>query len=311
MKGNYGGDPADSVFPPYDGSRPSETDGLISEPPSRPKMFHTMSLSLLILVPWVMFTLNMVLWTFCIHNLSLLVYTSIALCIGVCALFSAVRGRRPAYFYLMLGMLGFLAIGTGCAVGELNNLTNMTRYWEYEGQRDYTNVDPTESALTHLDAGTIEFAAGTWLDLEHSVGYHSGSFYCVAPVLGSQRYSVANIQYMAAGVDCCGQRGSFTCNDSGDHTVVSGLVYLESDPNVAEFRKAAEQAAAVWGMQVSQDALFLQWVRDPDSAQRGYRRQAILFAIMTSGIALVTFVVIGFSLHFSTGRRTSKPGQRY
>eukprot|EP00971_Amphidinium_carterae_P343899 6483951-Amphidinium_carterae.1 len=71
---------------------------------------------------------------------------------------------------------------------------------------------------------------GTRLDIEHAVGYHAGSYYCVAPVVSSSGAS-HTIEYMAAGIDCCEQRGTFTCDQAADSSVRSGLAYLDSDPS--------------------------------------------------------------------------------
>mmetsp|Transcript_17596 Transcript_17596/g.31785 ORF Transcript_17596/g.31785 Transcript_17596/m.31785 type:complete len:316 (+) Transcript_17596:190-1137(+) len=302
-------------YVPNSGQSFSEADGLMSDPSGRPGMFHTKSIGLLALVPWSIFTLIMMLWTFFIHQAPWVVYIAIAVCLALCFLFAALRSRKPQtsplHFWLVLGVLGFVAVGAACAVGDLNDEENMSKYWNYQGEREYTNVDPSEPALTHLDAGSIHFTNGTRLDTSQAVGYHSGNFYCVAPVLSPSGTS-HTIEYMAAGMDCCEQRGTFTCDDAAESSVRSGLVYLDSDPSVSEFRRAAEQAAAVWNLQISSDSLFLKWVEDPEREQRRYWYSALWFALIAAVVALGAFTVVAFGLHFSTGQtRRGKPVPRY
>merc|ERR1719181_428636 len=97
----------------------------------------------------------------------------------------------------------------------------------FEDNRLYHDVQPTTPAKAHPDAIVLKFTSDTKVDDTKALGMKVseslyGRTFCVAPVLieGQQR-----VEYWAAGVDCCTERGGpghggFTC-DEADQVGVS------------------------------------------------------------------------------------------
>merc|ERR1719498_932337 len=119
--------------------------------------------------------------------------------------------------------------------------------------------------------------------------------YCVAPIIDATSLSQRKGEYFAAGKDCCDDRGGFTCNDYNDAKAHSGLVYLKFDDSEAlqNYRLAAHELAAAHGMTVSEDALFVKWVRDPDAAASAYQDAGVSFFVGSCLVYAVLCVVAG------------------
>lgn len=250
---------------------------------------------MLIIPPFTMFVVVNTMFTFVYSQNQLIVWVTVGGCAGMGFLMLLLPNKRPEgpLFYLQLGLLCVIAVGVGSIVGYFNWHRNMSHYDAYDGQRIYHNVIPSESALAHLDAGKIYFTADAKPDLTKAVGYKGGSRYCVAPIVDSRAHTQKSGEFFAAGVDCCQARGGFTCGASGDYKAHSGLVYLDDDL-VAKFRKAAEQTASAFGTVVSKDAIFVDWVKDPNKAGNVLLNSGITFFVMTIVVYLTLSIIAGF-----------------
>lgn len=211
----------------------------------RPQNFHSMSLGILIGLPVLLFN--------CISLCIALLFqalpgfcgglTACGLALSLLFLLAPQKGDRPRYWF-NLGFLCLIAVVAANLIGLLNFQRHFALFWAYEGQRDYTNVQPAELALTHLDAGKLYFSQETHVDTRAAVGITDGrSRFCVAPIVGDKRPEV--VEYWAAGMDCCDNTGLFTCDEVGAKEARAGLVYLDYGPfqdQLALFRKAAREA---------------------------------------------------------------------
>jgi len=316
--GGFPGGPAGDNFggygsASYGGGAPGMSYGGAGRdfPQKRPPYFHTTSLCLLIFLPTGVFLAISLFLATLLHQARAACLMLITICLGMSFLLMAVRNNRggPNYWF-NLGFLCFVATFTASTAGIWNFDRNLGVYWAYEGQRDYSNVLPNEPALNHLDAGRIRFSSDAKLDFVNSVGYKDGNTFCVVPIVGPS--PAAPVQFWAAGVDCCGRSGNFTCGDAGKGEVHSGLVYLEpaykrfrKDP-VDQFRLAVREAATLHGLASSPDALFIQWVADPDTAQRGHWKAGVGFLVSSSFVYLAVSVVVGVTLHFGRGPSASR-----
>jgi len=262
--------------------------------PPRPQYFHLMSLGLLISVPLGIFTVLTVLFAFAFHRASSVVWVIVGLSFGLSLVFMAVRPTRegPRYWF-NLGFLCLVATSVAVACGNVNWKRNFSRYWAYDGQRTYTNVLPNEAALSHLDAGKILFSEDAHIDLASAVGFKDEKLFCVAPIVGQTTES--EVEYWAAGIGCCGKAGTFDCDDAKMREAHGGLVHLEHTSN---FVKAAKQAQALNGLVSSEDALFVQWVENPDQAQKVYWHRGVTFAVGGIIIYVVFALLCGCMLHF-------------
>lgn len=269
----------------------------------KPSNFHTQSLAWLVMTPFLTFFTIMACFTFLYYDSSTVCWMWVLSCAGMACCLCAIPSRRPEgpSFYLQLGGLCLIAIGVGTALGYYNWDRHMSFAAAYGGQRSYSNVLPTEPALSHLDAGKIVFSSDSKLKKTTSVGYRDGdSTYCVAAVIDSTAQSASTAHYFAAGVDCCDAKGSFTCDEADNKKAHSGLVYLKfgNSDLLSKFRKAAQALAAAQGVIVAKDALFVKWVRDVDKAGNSYQNSGISFFLGTSLVYLVLSTAAGFTLHF-------------
>jgi len=197
----------------------------------------------------------------------------------------------------------------------MNYERGMSKYYAYEGQREYVNVVPNELALSHLDAGKITFSSDAHLDFQHSATFRDGDIYCIVPIVGNA--AVTQIQYWAAGTNCCEHNRNFTCDDAANSKAREGLVYLDvgvfaNDADVVGFRKAVKEATAAFGLKSSNDALFVRWVVNSDEAQRGYWNSSVGFIVGSTLIYLVISLVIGATIHFgSRPPKNKQPPKNY
>lgn len=273
--------------------------------------FNLMKLIELIIPPFMMFLIVEGMFTFVYSENHLIVWVTVAICAGMAFFMVCLPNKRPEgpMFHMQVGLLCLIATGAGAIAGFYNWDRNMSRYDGLEGQRTYHNVLPAEPALAHLDAGKIYFSSDSKPNLANAVGYKDGSMYCVAPVVDSQSGTKNKGEFFAAGVDCCKATGpsssSFNCGAARDPQAHGGLVYLDNHL-VAKFRKAAERAAAAHGTAVSKDALFVEWVREPNKAANALQNTGITFFLSTSAVYLSMSILAGFFAHNTTRRRIGK-----
>lgn len=307
--------------------------------------FHAQSLAVLVMSPLLTYVTILALFTFAYGDSRTICWLWTVVCGGMALLMLALPNKRPEgpMFYMQLGILCLVSTIIATVFGFYNWDRHMSWDAAYTGQRFYTNVQPTEPALSHLDAGKIVFSGDSRLNMDRVTGYKSqdGSTYCIVPVIDATPESKRKAEYFAAGVDCCKVNGgtgttafsggirplppagpdrrstgfsstansSFTCDEYDNPKAHSGLVYLKlfEGDLLTEFRKAAQMLAADSGIRnyVSQDAIFVKWVEEPDRAANGYQNAGISFFLGTSLVYLVLCIVSGFMLHF--GRRLLSP----
>lgn len=165
-----------------------------------------------------------------------------------------------------------------CAIAIcLSSVTGLLAYGGYISQycacsdsHIYTNILPSEAAAGYADAGKLVFSDEAIVDVRHALGYKSGGLsYCVAPIRDDSMSS--SVQFWAAGVDCCGARGSFTCDDTWDARARSALVIRSKDWH-PEYALAVKQAETAFGVSSSQNPTFVRWVLDPETVELNFWR---------------------------------------
>mmetsp|Transcript_76687 Transcript_76687/g.222650 ORF Transcript_76687/g.222650 Transcript_76687/m.222650 type:complete len:326 (-) Transcript_76687:80-1057(-) len=292
----------------YSGGYGGKGDAIL--PPSRPTYFHTVSLGLLVMMPAVMFSLVSLSYGLLFHSMPGICWVLTGLCLAISFLFMLARPVRdgPRYWF-NLGCLCFLATAAANIAGFWNMRRHFNTYWAYEGQRSYTNVSPRELALAHLDAGKILFVNEAHVQQTGAVGImDEGRRYCVAPIVAGEQ--PAEVQFWAAGVDCCGADGAkFECGEVGNRFAHSGLVYLDYGrrrDQLDMFRKAAAEAGASHGTVPAKDALFVSWVEDLDVAQQTFWSDGVRFLVVSSLLYFGASVVLGTLLHFGRRARGAK-----
>merc|ERR1719310_2089391 len=91
-------------------------------------------------------------------------------------------GQRSWWAFIFMTSLGAVVIGSVCG---LINYTMFTRkYYNYISLRKVVDVDPAQwQGQQVLDAGEIDFRAGTRIDRSLNMMYHKGKTWCVAPIV--------------------------------------------------------------------------------------------------------------------------------
>mmetsp|Transcript_94946 Transcript_94946/g.245203 ORF Transcript_94946/g.245203 Transcript_94946/m.245203 type:complete len:309 (+) Transcript_94946:114-1040(+) len=198
-------------------------------------------------------------------------------------------------------LAGLLLSGTvGAAVFE----RCVAPYRFLHDSNSYVNVLPSEAAEGFGDAGKLLFAEGARVDVERAVGYKDGTVHCVAPI--ADDVASDRVQFWAVGHDCCGQRGSFSCDDAWNPKARGGIV-IDLGDGVSrwdtDFGRAVRQAEAAFNLQSAEQVLFLRWVVDPETVELDYWRVAratvlvscAVFALLTGvGLGLITTVMKDF-----------------
>jgi len=212
------------------------------------------------------------------------------------------RGTMSYIFFLC-----FLSIVTGSVSGYYNYVHIILPFWGYYEHRRYTNVMPDELASAHIDASAIVFAEGTRPDVTRPVGYVAGQHtYCVAPItMRGVELSTSDIQYWAAGKDCCRQRSDFRCGDAANRHAHAGIVKqmtphfidVERWRDLDYYREAVAMASASYGITSAETVIFLNWVSDIEHGLGDIFAYSWLFWIESMIAYLIISIIIGLGLH--------------
>merc|ERR1719343_233126 len=151
--------------------------------------------------------------------------------------------QGPIYFYL--GVFSLVATIFGCCAGKMVSDDYMAQYWSPSMRPSYAEVSPMSPAASMQDAGLIQFSDNARVDIRRSIGVldeDDGLTYCVAPVLSAEE--PLQVEFWASGVNCCGHRASFYCDDAQLASARSGVTVPVASSRRAERRAAKFQRAA-------------------------------------------------------------------
>jgi len=277
------------------GKRPTKTTAAKSSG-------STAGLLLMVMLPWMMFSVIMVLFTFCYHHFSIIVWLLVIICTMMAVMFFVISPRnKKGPMYMYLGFLCTLAIMLGIILGLYNHYEFMMTYWSYNEYRVYTDVLPSEPAAAHADAGTMVFTEDSRVDTTKALGYKAGKVFCVAPILDDTQST--RVEYWAAGIDCCSQRADFNCDDAWNPKAKSGVVVIDNGSPVTSnfdmYMKAVHQAEAAYGVVAAKKPIFVRWVADPVKVETEYWTWGIGFLVCCSAIYLLVSIVLGALLHMA------------
>eukprot|EP00928_Gymnodinium_smaydae_P008461 TRINITY_DN13083_c0_g3_i1.p1 TRINITY_DN13083_c0_g3~~TRINITY_DN13083_c0_g3_i1.p1 ORF type:complete len:352 (+),score=63.93 TRINITY_DN13083_c0_g3_i1:1158-2213(+) len=191
-----------------------------------------------------------------------------------------------------------LALSLGVFVGRMNSA--VIEPWVHaQYLNHYKDVVPDESPAGVMDAGVIEFAAGSKLDVGSSAGFYVWpNTYCAAPIMveGSSAADENSkaVGFWAVGVNCCSPRGSFDCDSAADKKASAGLRVQSHSRGVAVghdvgkfFNKAVNMAAASYGLRVAKPPVLVAWHRDPSAIAGDWLITAnIVFGVLV-GVTLI------------------------
>jgi len=193
------------------------------------------------------------------------------------------------------------AIVLGVVVGALNFDHFMYPFYSYSFHQAYGNVLPSEGAAAHADAGKIIWAASARVDHTRAVGYKSYHTWCVAPVLDDS--DMSKIGFWAAGIDCCGARGSFWCDEAGYETAYGAVPLKESQIlglDHSGFKKAIKLAEASFNIYAEKEPLLVKWVTNPVAYQWHVFYMGLGTYFLSVMVAVIMAVLVSAYINFNT-----------
>jgi len=278
-------------------------DVIFSEKPpcSRGKVFlhgqrhrlnvHGILLSLF--APWLLFVFVYAVLSFRIHygqpQICYLL-TALAFLFGVAApgIFAANQTKKkitdtnytPSWNIYLVGTC-FLAFFVGAFSGQYNYGRFMQPYYDYLNLAVYEDLDTNEFVGQQLmDAGRINFKAGTALELNHSMGFRNTEMFCVAPIVTKHSpYKALSNDFWAVGKNCCsGSQADFHCKGFSDPTS-TGALRLISQSDRPFYRLAVQQAEATYKITATHP-LFFEWVHNADTSMESFYTAGVADFVM-------------------------------
>jgi heme/copper-type cytochrome/quinol oxidase subunit 4 len=259
----------------------------------------------LIALPELVFAVITTLYAFVYHHFPEVVMLAVIGFVALSVMFVTLSSRIEGRWYLMLGVLCFMATVMGTLYGLYNYHENFLQYEAYSANREYSNVLPSEPAAAHADAGKIEFAKSARIDTTKAVGYKQGDVYCVVPIMDDMQTS--RVEYWAAGMNCCKQRADFQCDDAGSADAHSGVVILDTNSffpsNRDVYEKAVREAEAAFDIVSSPNPLFVRWVKDPQQVQDMYERSGVGYLLVGWAVYFLLSIILGAICHIQSSKK--------
>jgi len=227
-------------------------------------------------------------------------WITLFICLGIFAasffllFMGSMNGNLPT---ALSGTLYSIATVGGVLAGMVIYYEHTFHYWAASEGRQYTNVRADALAAAHADAGVIVFTDSAQVDTTKTIGYKSGSTYCVAPI--SMTDSIERqVQYWAAGIDCCNGRGFFDCDDSTNKEARAALIIRDNPSSMLfkseleYYKHAVEMSKEIYGLSAAKEPFFVRWTVDVAAKAWGYFVESwIWFVYYTIAHALVNLIL--------------------
>jgi len=285
QQGGYNATQAGGVAPASaPGPRPARKD-VASE-----GRFSTKEAIGLALIPWLAFSCVCLLFAYVYHYMKGFIWFMVIVGSGVClANGSKNFSKTKINWICCCSAACFVAIIMGATTGLTVYDEYIGTYWFYTENHAYTNVLPSNPAGGYADAGELIFADEAHVDTNRAVGYQDVNRYCVAPIIDDA--VVDQVQFWAAGMDCCGQRGGFYCDDSWSEKARSGVVIrdvsvLRQETHV-QYLQAVRAAEAAFDLVSASEPIFVRFVIDPELVTLNCWRAGVGILFITSMVFLL------------------------
>lgn len=296
-------------------------EGSALKKPGNTGSFHTRSIASLVLVPWVCFVLVLFSTALPPPGASWRIFTInvylATLAAGLICIATHFAGRIGP-IYLFKGVLIFAGSTLALVIGNQIFGIEMANYWTNQRGVTYKNVEPKSAADAYQDANVLYFSRTSLVDLRNILGFRpqgTVTTYCVAPIIDrnplKENQQRKEVNFWAAGEDCCEPLRSFLCGDVPDSKARTGLVFPPNASDFASarylnFREAAIQAADLYGLDVPDRPIFVNWQEDALKLQNGSFTKTISELVMVSFMYLVASMLMAATLHWGSPR--SGPG---
>lgn len=249
--------------------------------------------SLVVLVPWVIFTLVTCIFTFALEDYTPVVWSMAAACALVGVLFITLGMATAAPAHAAVGFLTWISVVIGALVGILLLREYMDDYALLDSGATYRDLDPAEAASSHADATQLYFRKGSFIDRQRSVGYmRSGDVFCVAPIIGPETSST--VEYWAVGKNCCEPRGHFMCSLADKASALNGLTVTTG---LDQYRNAARMAQSVYQLVPPSGVgapIFVERTVDIPGRMKSLWWKVVRLVLVASGVHLAFSCFAGF-----------------
>lgn len=206
------------------------------------------------------------------------------------------RGSRSA----MLVCLGVLmATLIGFTWGDHIHTRFIMPHEDLVNLNNYPSVDPGKYTGQQLmDAGQIEFVAGSRLDLSKSIGFKNEDIYCVAPIVGPDQSGgnaskLATYDFWAVGTNCCsGHAPDYHCGEFNNPSAHKGLRLMRDDTRNF-FRLAVQEASAAYNIEANHP-VFMYWMTNPASEVNAYKEDgynAFYIGVGFFGLGMLALII--------------------
>jgi len=251
--------------------------------PGKQTLARPVDVVVTVLLPWLIFSLILSLLVFAYEDYCPIVWALVVVCLLLSLLFVSmgVAVKRP--LQVALGLLVLTSVGVSIPVGFCIQGEFMLDFWRVDNGASYKQVSASDPASARSDAAVLEFISGTSVDVNRSIGYMvRGTVYCVAPVVGATP-SDTGLGYWAAGVNCCEQRGGFSCGDVKDPHALTGVAIPDEQ---GRFAMAVSAAASTYSSlaEPSGKIIFLDWTTSGPKYKGGLWTNAALFVMVSSTV---------------------------
>lgn len=247
-------------------------------------------------VAWVIFSVICLLFGLSYHDSYTEIWTLIIL--GVCVLLMIIYQSWRQWYESSLNRVSVIvatwllaSVLLGTFVGIFSYDCCIGEYWTSQQLEARQNVLPSEPAGAYGNAGEIVFADEARVDPSKSVGFKDGNVFCVAPVASDA--PMDTVQFWAAGLDCCGARGSFVCDDAWNPKAHGGIVIrngtwsMMTEDIRAQYLKAVKLAEVTYSIASVKEPIFVRWVSNPGQVELNIWRAGmgvLLGAIIISAL---------------------------
>lgn len=210
------------------------------------------------------------------------------------------NAEREPYWWMFLFISMSLAFTAACVAGAFIYRHYMLGYFESQNLSTYSDIYPNRvSGKQVMDAGSIVFVNGSFVDVKKSMGFKNVDIFCVAPIALAGNMS-ESYDYWAVGKNCCGgNQADFHCGGFNDATARSG-VRLMYDWDRPYYRLAVQQAEATYKITAAHP-LFFEWTHDVAEKTDGWNEEGheLFLVLILSFFILHFFIVMCATLAFT------------
>mmetsp|Transcript_74073 Transcript_74073/g.176400 ORF Transcript_74073/g.176400 Transcript_74073/m.176400 type:complete len:306 (+) Transcript_74073:139-1056(+) len=285
----------------------------LEPPPMRKPQKRTVSvpfarlddLAMVVLVPWILFTVfSCTLSMFqAIRILVWFLFAGGVVAAGLSVAWGFTGGHGA---HLAIGGMSLASLACAAALSHHVSTAYMDEYHRLGLGSSYSEVSPVSNPAQYGDATVLSFTPDAVIGHADTIGYmHNGRTYCTAPILSrSQDRSgdATAVKFWAVGMDCCGTRSDFHCNDALDPSAHGAIVLADK---AAGYNEAIRMQLPGHELTSEPGALFVRWLSDATDYRSNLLRQSAFVVGLSSSLYLLLAIAVGLVINSKVSRMNS------